>query len=159
MRLLLIGLGLLALLSLCGCAKDMGGSVSGGECKIFERPPYAVQGMRRYDQDWIDSQVEGGVGACGWQRPAARPPELDAQPTLKPTPKPVRKRSVLRKIKDKVWPRAAVAPVTAAPALPDRPVADDAPPPAEPLPPPPPKPRPLTAIEELLHLRPADAGH
>lgn len=153
-----IGAALLAA-GLCGCAKDMGGSISGGECKVFDRPPYAVRGATRYDQDVADNYVEGGVGACGWQRPAARPPELDAQPALKPASRPVRRRSVLRRIKDKVWPRAAIAPVTAAPVPPDRPVADDAPPPAEPLPPPKPKPRPLTAIEELLHLKPTEDGN
>jgi hypothetical protein len=143
---------------LAGCAKDLGGSVAGGECKVFERPPYAVQGARRYDQDWIDSTVEGGVGACRWPRPAPRPPEIDAAPPPKVVAvKPEKKRGVIRRIKDRVWPKAAIAPVEPVPAMPARPVADDAPPPAPPLPPPKPKPRPLTAIEELLHLRSSDA--
>ena len=51
-----------ACLALAGCQTTGIGSVKGGECKIFERPPYAVRGVRQYDQDWIDSTVEGGVG-------------------------------------------------------------------------------------------------
>lgn len=141
------------LAGLCGCAAQNGGSVAGGECRAFERPPYALRGATRYDQDVADNYVESGVGACGWQRPAARPPEIDAQPALKPAPKPVRKRSVLRRIKDKVWPHGTVAPVTAAPEAPV-PVAEEAPS-APAVPAPKPK-RPLTAIEELLHLRSAD---
>jgi hypothetical protein len=62
MRLLfaLLGAALLA-----GCAHSGPASVSGGECKFLERPAYVVKGVRQYDQDWIDSTVEGGVGACG----------------------------------------------------------------------------------------------
>lgn len=71
---------LFALLALGGCATRGPTSVSGDECRVFERPPYAVRGARPYDQEWIDSTVEGGVGACGWQRPAARPASLDASP-------------------------------------------------------------------------------
>jgi hypothetical protein len=40
---------------------------------VFERPEYAVQGQTRYDQNWIDSNTEAGVAACGWQRPKPRP--------------------------------------------------------------------------------------
>lgn len=161
---------LLALVGFAGCARDLGGSISGGECKVMERPPYAVRGAEPYDQDWIDSTVEGGVGACHWQRPAPRPPELDAvAPRPAPTGKPVavrpaKKRGLVRRFKDRVWPKTSVAPVAPAPEPPARPVAEDAPF-AAPLPAPdvpapsaaPPKPRrPLTPIEELLHLQPKD---
>ena len=65
---------------LSGCLKTLTGSVAGGESQVFERPPYAVRGRTTYDQNWIDSQVEGGVAAFGWERPAPRPPQLDAPP-------------------------------------------------------------------------------
>ncbi|MCS3725960.1 hypothetical protein [Bradyrhizobium betae] len=70
-------LALLALL-LAGCASRGPASIAGGECRIFEAPKYEVRGRRDYDQDWIDSQVEGGVGGCRWKRPAPRPAAIDA---------------------------------------------------------------------------------
>src|SRR5687768_4044296 len=76
--------GTLALV-LGGCAFKGPASVQGGECRIFARPEYAVAGRTSYDQDWIDGNVEAGVGGCGWKRPAARPPGLDAK-TNKPAP-------------------------------------------------------------------------
>jgi hypothetical protein len=48
-----------------GCAGKGPASIAGGECKIFERPEYAVRGAKPYDQDRIDSQAEGGVGGRG----------------------------------------------------------------------------------------------
>ena len=64
---------------LAGCAgNNLPCSVAGGECRVFEPPKYAVAGRTSYDQDWIDGNVEAGVGGCGWKRPAARPPGLDA---------------------------------------------------------------------------------
>jgi hypothetical protein len=48
---------------------------------VFERPAYVVLGQTRYDQNWIDSNTEAGVAACGWQRPQPRPPELNRPPT------------------------------------------------------------------------------
>ena len=115
------------------------GSVIGGECKIFERPQYVVLGKRSYDQDWIDSQVEGGVGGCGWKRPAARPASLDAAPGQKarPAAKPVKKRGLIRRIKDRV-----VKPFTARVA----PVMETPSPPAIAAPAPPPR----DAVDELL---------
>jgi hypothetical protein len=32
-----------------------------------------VIGRTRYDQNWIDSNTEAGIAACGWQRPKPRP--------------------------------------------------------------------------------------
>jgi hypothetical protein len=131
-------------LMLSGC-ETLRGSIAGGECKVFERPEYAVRGLRSYDQHWVNSQVEGGIGACGWARPAARPPELDAvRPATKKAIQPTKKRSLVRRIKDrvKIWPDNP-APVVAAPL----PVPE--PPPPAPPPPAPPKPR--SAIDELLH--------
>lgn len=136
---LLILLALPALLA--GCQHDGVGSVMGGECKIFERPQYVVLGKRPYDQDWIDSQVEGGVGGCRWKRPAPRPPELDAP--VKRTAIPVKpKRSFVKRIKDRILPPAAPAEPSWPPAA--APITQA---PAEP-PPPPRKPR--SALEELL---------
>ncbi|MDG9697880.1 hypothetical protein QC281_48405, partial [Streptomyces sp. DH17] len=80
-----------AALLLAGCeSQTLKGSIAGGECRIFERPPYVVRGAKPYDQDWIDRQVEGGVGGCRWPRPAPRPAELDAPAVVsaKPAPRP-----------------------------------------------------------------------
>jgi hypothetical protein len=54
--------------------------VAGGECRVFEAPPYAVLGRDQYDQRWIDANVEAGVGGCGWQRPKPRPEILAKAP-------------------------------------------------------------------------------
>jgi hypothetical protein len=119
------------------------GSVAGGECKIFERPSYAVLGKRAYDQDWIDSQIEGGVGGCHWQRPAPRPPALDARPGVAA---PAKKPGLIRRLRDRVqppaaWPASAPAAVV--------PLPQSEPPPPEPPSAPPPPPR--SALDELLH--------
>lgn len=140
---------LLALLPLGGCATAPQGSIAGGECKFLERPVYAVRGARQYDQDWIDSTIEGGVGACGWRRPAPRPAELDA-----PVPVPRAKPVASKKSKKPLWlrmlhglhkkkPAPQVAPV------PVTPIADPAPPEpvAAPALPPPPA---CSAIDKLL---------
>jgi hypothetical protein len=125
-----------------GCFQTGVGSVAGGECKIFERPPYVVLGKARYDQDWIDSQIEGGVGGCRWRRPAARPAELDAVAGRKVIATP-KKRGLFKRIRERVikpaWP-AASAPITPTPEVPAVVVA--------PEPPAPPPPR--SAVDELL---------
>src|SRR6185312_2156380 len=70
--------------ALAGCAGiKPPASVPKGECRVFEPPPDEVLGKTAYDQDYIDGNVEAGVGGCGWRRPAARPPGLDAK-TNKP---------------------------------------------------------------------------
>jgi hypothetical protein len=91
-----------AALALSGCASTGPASIKGGECRIFERPAYAVQGKKPYDQDWIDSQVEGGVGGCGWKRPATRPASIDGTADVKIPPAPAKKRGIIRRIKDRV---------------------------------------------------------
>lgn len=148
-------IGILVLLAvlLGGCdPATLRGSVAGGECKIFDAPKYVVLGKRPYDQDWIDSTVEGGVGGCGWQRPVPRVAAIDAQPGQKIAAKPAKKIGLLRRIKNRVlpskpaWPDAATPPVTPLPE-PPAPVLE-APDPTPPAPPPPPKPR--SAIDELL---------
>lgn len=131
------------LLALGGCVTTGEGSISGSECKVFEAPKYAVKGARPYDQDWIDSTIEGGVGACHWQRPVARPASLDAppkrpsvvktKPALAPKKKPPLWLRMLRWNK----PAPAAAP---APAVPTLTVL-----PAEPA-----APAPRSAIDELL---------
>lgn len=125
-RVLLLGLIAAAL---AGCQTTGPASVRGGECRIFERPEYAVRGLRQYDQDWVDRQVEGGVGGCGWKRPKARPASFDAVPGRKVVAAPVRKRGIVARIKDRVLPPPPVqapepvvqAPVVAAPAPPPKP--------------------------------------
>jgi len=109
---------LFAALLLAGCeSQTLKGSVAGGECRIFERPSYVVRGLRRYDQDWIDSQVEGGVGGCHWQRPAPRPPELDAPAAAaaQPAPRP-KKRGMIARIKAAVHRAPTAPPVAPEPA-------------------------------------------
>lgn len=103
----LVLLGLIGL-ALAGCQTTSPASVKGGECRIFERPEYAVRGLRQYDQDWVDSQVEGGVGGCGWRRPKARPASFDAVPGRKAAAAPVKKRGFFKRVKDRVLPPAAV---------------------------------------------------
>lgn len=141
---------LLLLPLLGGCLQTTGGSVAGTECKFLERPEYAVRGARQYDQDWVDSTVEGAIGACRWKRPAPRPPEMDAASTPKAMARPAKKRSLIHRVKDRIWPRTSVAPIVVEPA-PEIAVQQPLPT-AEPSPPPQP-PRPRTLIEDLLHLR------
>lgn len=147
----IISIVLLASL-LAGCAARGPASIAGGECRIFEAPKYEVRGQRDYDQDWIDSQVEGGVGGCKWKRPAPRPAELEAAPAPQPAvAKPAKRRGIVQRIRDRVlpakdWP-AAAAPIVPTPAPA---VAASAPDPA-------PAPRPpRSAIERLLYPRDDD---
>lgn len=137
-------------LLLAGCAAKGPASVAGGECRIFERPQYEVRGKRPYDQDWIDSQIEGGVGGCRWQRPAKRPASLDAAPAARPAvAAPKRKPGLVKRIRDRILPPAAAAP--SPPAFPA--VAA----PIEPVPPPPAPapPKPRAPVDELLDPVPA----
>ena len=117
--------------ALAGCAGiKPPASVAKGECRVFEPPPYEVLGKTPYDQDYIDGNVEAGVGGCGWKRPAARPPGLDAK-TNKPAPHkaPKKRPGFLARVKARVIgmpvapvpyvvasPPAAVAPLSPAPA-------------------------------------------
>ncbi|UPJ31594.1 hypothetical protein [Bradyrhizobium sp. CW1] len=144
-------IGLLMLL-LAGCASKGPASIAGGECRIFERPQYEVRGKRDYDQDWIDSQVEGGVGGCHWKRPAARPASIDAAPGHKAAPAPVKRKSFVRRIRDRVLPPkveipAAPAAIAPAPAAASEPAPAAAPPAPRP---------PRSAIEKLLQPRDDD---
>ena len=75
-------IGALAL-TVAACGTLRPASVGGGECRVFERPDYAVLGQTRYDQNWIDSNTEAGVAACGWQRPKPRPQALGRPPGAK----------------------------------------------------------------------------
>ena len=91
---------------------------------------------RAYDQDWIDSQVEGGIGGCGWQRPAARPAALDAAPARKPVlVAPRKKRNVVQRIKDRISgpPAPAPVPYVAAPIMPAAAAPKPAPVPRDPV--------------------------
>lgn len=127
-------------LMLGGCETLGTGSIAGGECKVMNRPPYVVQGKAAYDQNWIDNEVEGGVGACGWKRPAPRPAALDAAPARKVAAPPAR-RGLVARAKDRarsIWPSPS--------AVPSAPLPEPVPVVAEP--PPPVKPR--SAIDELL---------
>lgn len=130
-------------LVLSGCdPATLRGSIAGGECRVFEHPQYAVRGLRPYDQHWVNSQVEGGVGGCGWARPAPRPPELDAVPVQKKAAaqkKPIRQ-SFAKRFKERV-----IAPFQAAPPVVASPPVIVAPAPEPPVPP-----KPRSAVDELL---------
>ena len=139
-------IGALALtMAACGALRPA--SVGGGECRVFERPDYAVLGQTRYDQNWIDSNTEAGVAACGWQRPKPRPQMLGRPPGAKPLAPAKKKRpGLIGRIKGAVAPSANARssapaairtpeppPVPAAPAAPRDPVDEllepsDAPP-------------------------------
>jgi hypothetical protein len=107
----LLALFVLATL-LAGCETTSTGSIAGGESKVFERPPYVVLGKRPYDQHWIDSQIEGGVAAFGWKRPAPRPAAIDAQRgPLKTKPASIKKIGIISRAKTRlksVWPSSHV---------------------------------------------------
>lgn len=124
---------------LAGCATTGVGSVKGGECRLFERPQYAVKGLRRYDQDWIDGNIEAGVGGCGWKRPAARPASLDGKLPAVVKRKPPRK-SIIRRIKDKIIPKAVAKPIEPVPYI-------------APVAPPPSPPKPRDPVDELLGIK------
>jgi hypothetical protein len=98
-----------------------------------------VRGKKPYDQDWIDSQVEGGVGGCNWKRPAARPASIDGVADVRPAPAPAKKRGIIKRIKDRVTgENPAIEPVPyLAPPMPA----------VEPKPAPPP---PRDRVDELL---------
>jgi hypothetical protein len=117
--------------ALAGCAgTKRPASVAGGECRIFEAPPYEVRGQTSYDQDYIDGNVEAGVGGCGWKRPAARPPELDARPKAAGPAahkKPKKKPGFLARVKARVTGKP-VAPVPHIVAPPPAPIVVEPPP-------------------------------
>jgi hypothetical protein len=123
-------IGALAL-TVAGCGTLRPASVGGGECRVFERPEYAVLGQTRYDQSWIDSNTEAGVAACGWQRPKPRPPELGKAPApnhLAPAKK--KRPRLIGRIKRTVTPSAnaqsnapAVTPTPEPPSVPAAPAA------------------------------------
>lgn len=117
---------------LAGCAGvKPPASVSKGECRVFEAPPYEVLGKTTYDQDYIDGNVEAGVGGCGWKRPAARPPELDARPkAAKPAAHKLKKKpSFLSRVRARVTGKP-IEPVPYIDASPPTPVVEPSPEPA-----------------------------
>jgi hypothetical protein len=152
----IISIVLLAAL-LGGCASKGPASIAGGECRIFEAPKYEVRGVRDYDQDWIDSQVEGGIGGCHWKRPLRRPASIDAAPAAGPSivkpaiVKPAKRRGLVARIRDRVMPTRSPPATAAAPMPAPAPVV------VEPIAPPAPAPRPpRSAIERLLEPREDD---
>ena len=142
----------------CGAGQTLT-SIQGGESKVFQAPPYVVKGKAPYDQNWIDNQIEGGVAAFGWPRPAPRPPEIDAP--SKPNPKKAvvvkKKRTLLGRVKDRIVPPAAASvwpdpgtvrsPVIAAPVQPEPEPTAATPPPAR-------SPSPRDDVDELLNSEP-----
>lgn len=102
-------LGVLAV-TLVACGTNPKGSVMGGDCKAFERPVYQVKGKAQYDQDWIDGNIEAGVGACNWERPAARPPSLDVPVATRRPPviAPPKKKTILERLHLKRKPKPGV---------------------------------------------------
>lgn len=106
---------LLSTVMLAGCTgTKLPASVSGSESKVFEAPPYVVCGVARYDQKWIDENIESGIGAFGWDRPKPRPAALGPCAPPKATtavPLPKRKPTVIQRIKARVTGAAPVEPV------------------------------------------------
>lgn len=107
---LLVGSGM----SLTGCVTDGAagfGTFSGklgGVCDAFERPTYQIAGKTPYDQEWADKTTEAGVAGCKWERPAARPAELDAVvPTPAPKPAP-KKPTIWSHVRSKFGPQKSV---------------------------------------------------
>jgi hypothetical protein len=125
-------------------------SVSGGECKVFERPEYAIKGATTYDQRWADGNTEAGVGACGWERPKPRPPELDQRRQKAAPQAGAPKVSLRARVRQLIAPSAAAA----TPAPPPASVPEEEPPAvtivrtAPVVPPPPPDP-----LDELIGAR------
>lgn len=64
MPIVLLWAGLL----LGGCAASLP-ATTGGECRVFTDPGFAVQGKRLKDKQWIGKTQEAGITVCGWDRP------------------------------------------------------------------------------------------
>jgi hypothetical protein len=103
-------IGALALtVTACGTLRPA--SVASGECRVFERPDYVVLGQSRYDQNWIDSNTEAGVAACGWQRPKPRPQALGMPPSVKHhTPAKKKRPGLVGRFKCVIAPSASAQP-------------------------------------------------
>jgi hypothetical protein len=130
-----------------GCAQRIGTtSIEGGEARVFERPEYAIRGATQYDQNWIDSQIEGGVAAFGWERPKPRPPELDAKPLPAAARAAPKKKSIFRRARDRVSGLKPAKPVefVSAPIMPAVKLRAEPPVPA----------RKRDAVDELLGIDP-----
>jgi hypothetical protein len=120
---------------IAGCSGiPLPASVRDGECKVFERPEFVVRGAKRYDQNWIDGNIEAGVGGCNWARPKPRPASFDAAgntvaPVADPTPRAPRRSGIWLRTKErvkKIIPHrtpGTVSPVVAAPAPGPNPLA------------------------------------
>jgi hypothetical protein len=119
-------IGALALImTACGTLRPA--SVGGGECRVFERPEYSVLGQTRYDQNWIDSNTEAGVAACGWQRPKPRPQALGRPPAVKQlAPAKKTRPGLISRVKRAVAPSASAQPSAQA-ATPEPPPVPTAP--------------------------------
>jgi hypothetical protein len=69
MRLISITATIAIGLALSGCATMKPASITGGECKIFHDPGFAVRGKRLKDSQWIGQTQETGIRVCQWSRP------------------------------------------------------------------------------------------
>lgn len=118
---------------------------------MFERPAYVVLGKTDYDQNWIDGNIEGGIGGCKWARPAPRPPELDTVAGYVPPAKPIppKRKKLFQRIKERIKPAAAQA--APAPLQPQPEIRHVAPGPTAPPPAPPQAQQ--SPVDALLHRR------
>ena len=122
-------IGALALtVTVCGMLRRA--SVGGGECRVFERPEYVVLAQTPYDQNWIDSNTEAGVAACGWQRPKSRPQARGRPPEANHRTRPKQKPGLIGRFERAAASSAsakssapATMPTSAPPSVPAAPAA------------------------------------
>lgn len=131
--------------ALAGCDMQTFKSSVAGTCPAFEAPAYVVKGQRQYDQDWIDGNVEAGIGACNWARPQPRPAAIEAGANIARAA-PVKPRGMLKRaaarVKKSIWPAPS--------AVPSAPLPEPEPEPAAAPEPPAPPPKPRDPVDELL---------
>ena len=141
----------LAALALGGCAGiPQLGSIAGGESKVFTAPEYVVLGKTQWDQDWIDGNIEAGIGGFGWKRPKPRPASFDRLPPPRAVA-PVKNKSFIARVRARLTPKPKPKPAEVA-TPPEAPIATVAPPeaPVAVIAPPPP---PRDPVDELLGIQ------
>ena len=70
---------LTAMLAMASCMPPPPVLTVKGACDVFPDPKRVVYGKTRTDQRWISTIQEGGISACGWQRPTEQVVSKGAQ--------------------------------------------------------------------------------